>query len=517
MSNQQAIVTTKNGKLEGEFRDGLYVFKGIPYVEQPVGALRWLPPQPLKKWDGIKPAKEYGSISPQNVMGVAPIPGMPDWGKKFQNEACLYLNVWTPGLDDAKRPVIFWIHGGGFIGGAGNEPMLENGSLVKRGDLVLVSINYRMGAFGFMNLKEITGGKIPACGNEGLLDQIAALEWVQSNIAAFGGNPDNVTIAGFSAGSMSVSDLVGIPRARGLFCKTIHRSGSVNAVAKLDDAADAARQFFKLINVDPKDTAATRGLTTDQILDGQGKLAAFLRETKSAGTPFFPVVDGDVLPDFPIVSIKKGLSKNVTVMVGNTLDELKMMGVMDPNVRNMDEAGLVKRLSNVNLLPSDFITKVIDIYREALKKRDGHNAPGDILGTLNTDMMFRIPNIRLVEAQRDNGVPAYNYLVTYKTPAMGGALGAMHGVDNPFMFGALSPELTGNGPEQQDMMIKMQDSCIAYIRTGDPSCKTAGKWPVYGKDRQTMIWDINPHVETAPYEVERKVWDDYKFDYTPAL
>jgi para-nitrobenzyl esterase len=184
MNSSGATVSTKYGKLEGSFENGMYVFKGIPYAKQPVGDLRWLPPKPSGKWDGVKPAKKYGAISPQNQMPMAVnMPGMPDFSKEILDEGCLYMNIWTPGLDDARRPVIFWIHGGAFIIGAGNEPFLETGVLVKRGDIVLVSINYRMGAFGFMNLKEITNGKIPATGNEGLLDQVIALDWVQENIA----------------------------------------------------------------------------------------------------------------------------------------------------------------------------------------------------------------------------------------------------------------------------------------------------------------------------------------------
>jgi para-nitrobenzyl esterase len=516
MTDNRAIVNTKYGKLEGSLENGMYVFKGIPYATQPTGDLRWLPPQPLKKWSDVRPAKKYGAISPQNMMPMAAnMPGMPDMSINAQNEGCLYMNIWTHGLDDARRPVIFWIHGGAFIIGAGNEPFLENGALVKRGDIVLVSINYRMGAFGFMNLNEITGGKIPATGNEGLLDQIAALDWVQDNIAAFGGNPDNVTVAGFSAGGMSIGDLLGMPKARGKFCKTINRSGSTNTVGPLKDAVENAEKFLKVLNVSPKDIAGLRSLSTQQLVDAQEKLGVIMREAKGALTPFMPVVDGSVMPDFPIKLIKKGSAKSVIVMAGNTLDELKISTGMDSNLRNLDEAGLLNRLNG--LLPAGMAPGLIEVYREALKRRGSSASPMDILGTVSSDLMFRIPTIRLVEAQRDNGVPAYNYYFTYKSPAMGGILGAMHGLDNPFLFGALDADFTGNGTGQQDLALKMQDSCIAYVRTGDPSCKTAGKWPVYGKDRQTMIWDINPHIEAAPYEPERKAWDTFEFKHTQPL
>jgi para-nitrobenzyl esterase len=514
VSNKEPIVNIKSGKLEGLVENGLYVFKGIPYADQPVGDLRWLPPQKVKPWQGVKPAKKYGAISPQNAMPIA-APGMPDFGKELQDEGCLYLNIWTPGLDDARRPVIFWLHGGAFIIGAGNEPFLEGGKLAKRGDIVIVSINYRMGAFGFMNLKEITGGKIPSTGNEGLLDQIAALEWVQDNIAAFGGDPNNVIAAGFSAGSMSISDLLGMPLARGKFHKTINRSGAPNTVSPLNDAVGMTEQFLKVINVSPKDIAALRALTTQQLLDGQEKLGAILREAKGAITPFMPVVDGSVMPVFPLEAIQKGSAKNVIVMAGNTLDELKISTGMDPNLRNLDEAGLLARMNS--LFPAGMAPGLIEVYREALKRRGSSGSPPDIMGTVSSDLMFRIPTIRLVEAQRDNGAAAYNYYFTYKSPAMGGMLGAMHGLDNPFMFGALDAGFTGAGPEQENMALKIQDSCIAFARTGDPSCKSIGKWPVYGKDRMTMILDKDIRVEAAPYEAERKAWDGFKFKYTLPL
>jgi para-nitrobenzyl esterase len=306
-----------------------------------------------------------------------------------------------------------------------------------------------------------------------------------------------------------------MPRARGLFHKTVSRSGATNTVAPLKNAVAAAEQFVKLINVNPKDITALYKLTTQQLLDGQEKLGAFFREAKGAITPFMPVIDGDVMPDFPIERIKKGSAKIITILTGNTLDELKMSSAMDPNMRNLDEAGLLDRLNN--MFPAGMAPKMIEVYRAALKKRGSSASPVDILGTVSSDLMFRIPTIRLVETQYNLGAPAYKYLFTYKSPAMGGILGAMHGLDNPFLFGMLDPDFTGNGPEQQDMALKMQDSCIAFVHTGDPSCKTIGKWPVYGKDRMTMVFDNKTRIEAAPYEPERKVWDDFDFKNTQAL
>jgi para-nitrobenzyl esterase len=516
--NVASIVATKSGKIEGKFENGLHVFKGIPYAAPPVGKLRWLPPQPVEKWDGVRPAKEYGAISPQIIMTM-PTPSDVPMGPSFegmpQSEDCLSLNIWTPGLDDARRPVLFWIHGGAFIIGAGCESFLEFGTLPRRGNIVLVSINYRLGAFGFLNLKEVTGGKIPATGNEGLLDQIAALDWVVENIEAFGGNPDNITVSGFSAGAMSTGDLLSMPLARGKFQKAINRSGSGNVVSPLDGAVKTSEMFLQVLKLTGGDTDALLKITTKQLLDAQQELQVRLRESERRATPFQPVMDGEVLPEWPLEAIRKGAAKNIPVIAGTSLDELKMSSTMDPVMRNLDEDGLVEKLSD--LLPAELTARFIDTYRTALGKRGIAASPAEIYGTISTDYLFRIPTIRLVEAQRDNGTPAYNYLFTLKTPVMGGVLGAMHGLDNPFLFGGLVKGFTGNGPEEQALAIKMQDATIAFMRTGDPSCESIGKWSVYGKDRLTMILDKKARVETAPYEAERRVWDEYNLLFSRPL
>jgi len=515
VNNKQGIVTTKSGKLEGDDRKGLYVFKGIPYAAPPVGKLRWMPPQPVKPWTGVRPAKEYGSIAPQPMMPGGTAIGTPSFAGQSQSEDCLFLNVWTPGLDDAKRPVYLWIHGGAFYIGSGTEGFLEEGTLARRGDIVIVSINYRLGAFGFLNLKEVTGGKIPATGNEGILDQVAALDWIHDNIAAFGGDPNNVTISGFSAGGMSVGTLLGMPAAKGKFHKALNRSGAANINSPLSAGVAIAEQQLKIFNIKGKDVDDLYALSTKQILDGQQELINQLRATTGTATPFQPVVDGKALPEMPMAAINKGSARNIPIMAGCTLDELKMMNVMDPNIKNMDEAALVKRLNG--MVPADLVPGLVIAYKEALKKRGVNITPAEILGSINTDWMFRIPTIRLVESQLAQGMPAYNYLFTYKCPAMGGVLGAMHGLDNPFLFGALVPEFTGKDAELEDMALKIQDSAVAFMKTSDPSCKSAGKWPVYGKNRMTMIFDRNTRVEVAPYETERSAWDKYESAYNKPI
>jgi para-nitrobenzyl esterase len=249
--HRDAVVETKNGKVEGVFRDGLYVFKGIPYAAPPLGRLRWLPPQPVVPWEGVRRAKAFGPNPPQNMLPGEPIAFLRMEGP--QDEDCLYLNIWTPASDNGRRPVLLWIHGGAFVIGSGSQPVFDTGLLAARGDVVYVTINYRLGALGFMNLEEVTGGKIPATGNEGLLDQVTALQWVHDNIAAFGGDPDNITVFGESAGGMSIGCLMGMPTARGKFHKAILQSGAANTVGALSEAAEITGQYLEILGLQSGD------------------------------------------------------------------------------------------------------------------------------------------------------------------------------------------------------------------------------------------------------------------------
>jgi para-nitrobenzyl esterase len=223
--DEKTVVKTLCGKVMGEYKDGLYIYKGIPYAAPPVGEHRWLPPGASEPWEGILRTQNYKPTSPQNWSPLNDL--IPDFGiKESQDEDCLYLNIWSPGLDDARRPVLFWIHGGAFNVGSGSQSPYDASKLAIKGDVIVITFNYRLGVFGFLRLKEITGGKIPSTGNEGLLDQIAALEWVRKNISAFGGDPDNVTVFGESAGGMSIECLLTMPQGRRLFHKAIIQSSS---------------------------------------------------------------------------------------------------------------------------------------------------------------------------------------------------------------------------------------------------------------------------------------------------
>jgi para-nitrobenzyl esterase len=514
MSDGKAVVCVRSGKLEGIYANGQYEFRGVPYAAPPIGALRWLPPQPVTPWDGIRSAKEFGAISLQNQMpGSDALPGLAI--NDPQDEDCLFLNVWTPGLDDARRPVMVWIHGGAFIIGAGSQLMYQRSTLVPRGDVVLATINYRLGALGFMNLKEITGGRIPATGCEGLLDQIAALEWVRDNIKGFGGDPDNITVFGESAGGMSIGCLMGMPAARGRLQKAILESGAANTVSSLKDSVEAAAQFLDILNLKHGDVDRIRSLSAQQIMSAQQKLGDIMREREYRMTPFQPVVDGAVMPEIPIVAIQKGSASGVQTLIGTNLDEFQLFNLMDPALRRIDEAGMIGRLEN--FIPPEYVPRVVAAYRKARENRGEGTAPADLLTAIQSDLMFRLSALRLAEAQCKNHQPAYNYLFTWKSPVAGGMLGSCHALEIGFVFGNYDDTFCGSGPEADALSRKIQDAWTAFARTGNPSCNSLGQWAPYGNQRTTMILDKICRAENAPYEEERAVWDTFEMLFTKPI
>jgi len=507
-TSKQAIVSTKAGKVEGSFEGGLYVFKGIPYAMPPDGDLRWMPPQPVKPWSGVQPAKKFRPIAPQNMMVGGPMAGFGE--VEPQAEDCLFLNIWTPGLDSAKRPVMVWIHGGAFTIGSGSSAMYDSDRLPKRGNIVLVTINYRLGMLGFLRLKDATDGKIPATGNEGLMDQVAALKWVKENIAAFGGNPKNVTVFGESAGGMSIGCLMAMPSAKGLFHKGILESGVGSTAGPLDEANVTGEHFLKVSGIKKDDVKALLALTPAQLLEFEMKMRTGLAgpgETSKI-TATVPVIDGEIIPDVPNERAKNGSAKDIPTIIGTNLEEWKLFGLMQPGFAKLDEVEMLKRLST--FMPTESAKELAAGYRKAREKRGESITPAEILSAIQTDLMFRMPALELVEAQRDNKQLAYSYLFTWKSPVMGGALGACHALEIGFVFGKYDATFCGTGPDADKLAECIQDAWLAFARTGDPSCKCIGKWPVYGSKRMTMILEKNSHVEAAPYEDERRAWDNVK-------
>ena len=503
------IVETRSGRIEATEQDGVKIFRGVPFARPPVGDLRFRVPQREESWSGVRGALEFGPSAPQQPM-MLPMPGM-DVGE--QDEDCLYLNVYTPGLDDAKRPVMVWIHGGGFVIGSGSQPLYDGAPLARRGDVVVVTVSYRLGPLGFMFLGDVCPGLEGAAGNLGILDQVAALEWVRDCIAAFGGDPENVTVFGESAGGMSVGTLLGMPSARGLFHKAIAQSGAAHNVHTRETAAQVAEHFLDELGLAPADAGRKlRQIPPDKLLDTHRQ--TMLKLGTSLGLlPFQPLVDGDSLPVPPLEAVRGGSAAGVPILAGTTHDEWRLFGLLDPSIAQLDDAGLETRLRDQ--LAGVDVGALLAPYRAAAERHGEGESVGDLYFAVESDRVFRIPAIRLVEAQQGHGAPTFMYRFDWASPAMGGALGACHGLELGFVFGLTDRKgmepFAGGGPEARALSEVMIDAWVAFARTGDPSHPglPGGCWDAYAApERKTMLLDRVCALELDPAGAEREAWQD---------
>jgi para-nitrobenzyl esterase len=495
------IVTTTSGQLQGRERNGVLSFAGIPFAAPPTGERRFRPPAPHPGWDGVRDATRFGKVAPQigGGLGAALAGRTPDW-----DEDCLFLNVQTEALDDGRRPVMVWIHGGGFAGGTGAVPWYDGKHFVEHGNVVVVSINYRLGALGWMHL----GGLDPdyRAGNVGLLDQIAALEWVRDNIAAFGGNPDDVTIFGESAGAMSVGTLMGTPRAQGLFHAAIAQSGAAHNVTSADDAAVVAEKMLETLGVD--DVDGLLALDAAAVLEAQSTVSAAAAagelghgERNASGLIFGPVLDGEVLPEPPVDAVRAGSSASVPLLIGTNLDEWNLFALARNPVT--DDATIVRRLATM----VDGADEVVAAYRAGRPDASSN----DVWSAIVTDRVFRIPAIRLAEAQLAHQPEhTFMYLFEWPSTAFDGRLGACHALEIPFVFDNLDKggidQVTGPEPPQS-IADAMHAAWLAFVHDRDPS-GGGEQWPAYDTGRRaTMIFDRKDRVDDDPLGAERAVWD----------
>jgi len=500
-----AIASTRDGKVEGEEQSGLSVFKGIPFATPPTGARRWLAPEKPAPWSGTRDARRFSAVAPQNTQMLSALAAMVI--NDPQSEDCLYLNVWTPAADNKRRPVMVWIHGGAFAIGAGSQAIYDGSTLARRGDAVVVCVNYRLGPLGFLRLADLTNGKIPASGNEGILDQIAALEWVRDNIAEFGGDPQNVTIFGESAGGMSVGTLLAAPAAKGLFHKAIPQSGACHTGAPRERANRNAERIMKKLGASTSD--AMRALTPTQLLTGT-LLADGKTPDPEFGMAYQPVIDGTNMPRAAIEMVTDGASSDVAIMVGSTLEEWKLFAAMDPGMHKLDRTGLAARYTR--RMTPEFADGLISSYEKARASRGASTTPQEVFCALETDRIFRIPAVRLAEVHAQRRGKIYNYLFTWPSPAARGVLGSCHALELGFVFGTNHlpgmAQFAGTGPVVERLATEMQDAWLAFARTGDPASTSIGAWPQYdASKRATMIFGEKTGAQAAPYDGERRAWD----------
>ncbi|MBW2279792.1 MAG: carboxylesterase/lipase family protein [Deltaproteobacteria bacterium] len=499
------IVSTRAGKLRGvRGRRGL-VFKGIRYARSLEGGRRFAPPEPVAPWQGVREAAHSSLACPQRPPVQLPVRGMIGVLGGEHGPDCLALDVWTPAVDGRHRPVLVWIHGGAFVMGQGSTRLYSGRRLSQRGDVVVVTINYRLGALGYLDLTSIDRGWTA---NVGVRDQIAALEWVRDNIDAFGGDPDNVTIFGESAGGMSVGTLLGTPAARGLFHRAIAQSGAAHNVSSPERAAQVAESFLERLGIRGSDRGALEKVDMEKLLDAQRETTISLG-LRSGGMPWQPSVDGDLLPGPPLEAIAKGLSRDIPLLVGTNRDEWNLFGFAD--VRRLDEDGLKRRferaLPGVDERGAPLAGLAFDAYRSAGRSK----APRDRWAAFMTDRIFRYPALRLAEAQVEHSARTYSYLFGWRPPLLPGRVGACHGLEIPFVFGTLLDPLLrptlGTLGGARRLSEAMQDAWVMFARSGDPSHPSLPSWPAFdGGTQATMFLTRRPKVREGAFETARRFW-----------
>jgi len=500
-------VETASGKMEGVQHGGHQAFLGIPFAEPPVGELRFRPPGPPPSWSGLRDASQFASSAPQ---GTSPIPGVAASGPR--DEDCLYLNVYTSRADAGRRPVLFWIHGGGFTMGSGSEPMYDGGPLAERGDVVVVTIHYRLGALGYLYLGGHGGDAWGASANLGQLDQIAALTWVRENIASFGGDPSTVTIFGESAGGYAVASLLAMPTARGLFRRAIAQSGAAYRLGDQESGSLLCGTLLKTLELESADAAKLRELPVEAIVEAQANVVA-QRQREGEGLAFAPICDGSTLPQPPLDLVRAGGAAEIDLIAGTNRDEAKLFNAMGRKRAPMDEEQLLKLVRAAVPQPAaDRAEALIHTYRSSRKGRlPVENT--DILDAIQTDARFRIPATRLVEAQKPHQPNSFLYLFCWESPARRGTLGSCHALELSFVFGTLhaptQDRFAGSGPDAERLSHQMMDAWLAFARSGDPGHPDIGSWPAYDSaQRNTMIFDRVSEQTAAPFDEERAAWDE---------
>ena len=395
------IVTTQYGKLEGYKEENVYVWKGIPYAASPINSLRFYPPQSPEPWDGIREAKKFSPAAMQ-----PPRKAMQFLRDSPTNisEDCLYLNVWSPGADDKRRPVMVWIHGGSFIAGSGSSILYDGHSFAEDGDVVVVTINYRLGIFGFLHLGGLEDEKYAESRNCGLLDQVAALKWVQENIESFGGDPKRVTIFGESAGALSVGSILAMPSAKGLFSQAILQSGAARLRLDQEKANEVANEVLSELGIKKNELFKLEKIPAETLL----KVANNLPPLSLA-----PVTDGVTIPVYPEKALNDGIAKDIPILIGTTLDEWRLFTFFDDGWKDIDEKNLL------NVFEQTFGSLWPKIS-EGLSEHEVLNRT--LYEELMTHYVFTYPAIYLSECQVKQDTPVWMYRFDYQSTAFDGEL-----------------------------------------------------------------------------------------------
>ncbi|MGH9029511.1 MAG: carboxylesterase/lipase family protein, partial [Acidimicrobiales bacterium] len=484
----------------------------VPYASCSGVGRRWRSPGPVLPWTGVREAAQWGPVAPQSP----PTPGLSIPGDPLtSDEDCLNLNVWTPGIDDAQRPVLVWVHGGGFTTGTGASALFRGERLARRGDMVVVTINYRLGALGFLAHEALRDGLTSGCGNWGLLDQLAALEWVQDHIATFGGDPGNVTLFGESAGAMSICALLASDACGRSFHKAVLQSGPPVS-AGIAWAEERAERLAQLAGSSTFGREQMLGLTSDTLVEATRRLASEAPHAEGLPLPLLPVVDGALLGRPPAEAVADGMAARVPLLVGTNRDEAALFITTDPAAQEIDIGRVIRRVARVTSPES--APRVVEAYRSARLERGEPVGERDLLTAIVGDYVFRLPSLAFAEAAHKHQPKTFVYLFTWESPFLGGIFGSSHGLDIPFVFGTVEDEriapFAGSGPEASALSLAMQDAWVAFAHTGDPSSEAVGEWPAYDPLRRpTMQLGRVTALVEDPRSPERRAWDETEADF----
>jgi para-nitrobenzyl esterase len=488
------VATTRLGKVQGYVDGGIAVFKGVPYAADTAAANRFKPPRPRARWSGVLPCGYYGARAPQ----IAPPPtqAFTSWTQPIRQDVdCLSVNVWTPGVDDRRRPVMVWIHGGGYAVGSGGSNAYDGTRLARRGDVVVVTLNHRLNLFGYVYLADVAGPAYADSGNIGQLDIMAALKWVRANIAAFGGDPANVTIFGESGGGGKVACLLAAPPAKGLFDRSIQQSGPGVRQLTVEEAVKNRNTLFGHAGLRPNQWREFAALPVPALLD------ALYKMTGGAPTGFGPVVDGRALPRHPFDPDAPDVSKDVPMMIGCNDTETTVL-FPTPDLFSLDWAGLKTKLAPQ--MPGADVDGLIAGFR---KLRPAATA-SQLYFVITTETGMSRGTMQVAERKvAKGGAPVYVYRLDWKTPVEGGRLGSPHALDIALVFDNVHTSRSILGPPTADVQKvadAMSSAWIAFARTGSPNGPGLPAWPAFDVARRpTMVFDVVSRSIDDPLGQER--------------